>query len=147
MLTHFTGTSPEVSYSSAALAAETPLPVVLVVDDERIIADTLSLIFSRSGFTVLTAYDARSALELASSIRPDLLISDITMAPEMTGVDLALELVKAAPDCKILLFSGQAGTMDLLSNARAAGHSFTLLAKPVHPTALLARARASLSIN
>ena len=147
MLTHFTVTSPEVSFSSAALAAETPLPVVLVVDDERIIADTLSLIFSRSGFTVLTAYDARSALELAQSIRPDLLISDITMAPDMTGVDLAMELVKAVPDCKILLFSGQAGTMDLLANARAAGHSFTLLSKPVHPSALLAKARASLNVN
>ena len=132
MLTHFdVGTSPEVPFSPAAIVGETHRPVVLIVDDERIIADTLSLIFSRSGFTVLTAYDARSALDLANSVPPDLLLSDITMAPEMTGVELAMELAKTVPDCKVLLISGQTGTMDLLANARAAGHSFTLLAKPV----------------
>ena len=40
-------------------------PVVLIVDDERVIADTLSIILSRSGFSTMTAYDGESALELA----------------------------------------------------------------------------------
>ena len=139
--------SPEAPFFGQFLCEEKPRPVVLVVDDERIIADTVSLILSRNGFTVLTAYDARSALELAKSIRPELLISDITMAPEMNGVDLAVELVAAIPDCKILLFSAQVGTMDLLARARQAGHSFTLLAKPVHPIKLLEHARAFLGVR
>jgi hypothetical protein len=42
------------------------------------------------------------------------------------------------PKCKILLFSGQAGTLDLLKEARAQGHDFHLLLKPVHPSELLA---------
>ena len=46
------------------------------------------------------------------------------------------------PNCKILLISGQAATADLLERARAQGHEFEILAKPVHPTDLLAKLRA-----
>jgi hypothetical protein len=45
------------------------------------------------------------------------------------------------PNCKILLFSGQATTADLLEKARLEGHEFEILAKPVHPTDLLAKLR------
>jgi len=114
-------------------------PVVLVVDDERVIADTLSVILSRSGFAVLTAYDGESALELARVVPPELLISDVMMEPGMDGTELAIEIVKAYPDCMILLFSGHAATRDLLERARETGHNFTLLTKPVHPSDLLGR--------
>jgi len=43
------------------------------------------------------------------------------------------------PKCKILLFSGQAATAALLDDARRRGHEFEVLAKPVHPTDLLAK--------
>ena len=113
-------------------------PVVLVVDDERVIADTLAVILSNNGFAPLTAYDGKSALEIASVIPPEVLISDVVM-PEMTGIELAIAVVENVPDCKVLLFSGQASTVDLLAEARAAGRDFTTLMKPVHPTDLLAR--------
>jgi CheY-like chemotaxis protein len=114
------------------------LPVVLVVDDERIIADTLSIILSKSGFTAMTAYDGISALELAANCPPDLLLTDVMM-PGMTGIDLAIAVTQAFPKCKILLFSGQATTVDLLEKARHAGHYFAALTKPVHPTEMLKR--------
>lgn len=113
-------------------------PVVLVVDDERVIADTLAVILSNNGFAPLTAYDGESALEIATVIPPDLLISDVVM-PGMTGIELAIAVVDSIPDCKVLLFSGQASTVDLLADARAAGRDFTTLMKPIHPTDLLAR--------
>lgn len=112
--------------------------VVLVVDDERIIADTLSLILSKSGYRVLTAYDGKAALELARAVPPALLITDVVM-PGMTGIELAIMLVEVLPDCKVLLFSGQAATVDLLAAARDMGHEFTILTKPVHPTDMLRR--------
>ena len=112
--------------------------VVLVVDDERIIADTLSVILTNNGFAALAAYSGKGALEIAKTTPPDLLISDVVM-PGMTGVELAIALVKEVPDCKVLLFSGQASTVDLLAEARAAGHDFSALAKPIHPKDLLAR--------
>jgi len=126
----------EVPRRHAILPTEENRPVVLIVDDERVIADTLAIILSRNGFTTFTAYDAEEALELASVIPPELLISDVVM-PGMTGVQLAIALGELVPDCKILLFSGQAATADLLSAARAAGHDFTTLTKPVHPTEML----------
>jgi DNA-binding NtrC family response regulator len=112
--------------------------VVLIVDDERVIADTLSAILSRSGFAVMTAYNAKTALEFASITPPELLITDVAM-PGMNGIDLAISLVQSIPDCKVLLFSGQASTIDLLDKAREDGHNFNLLSKPIHPTDMLKR--------
>jgi len=113
-------------------------PVVLIVDDEKVIADTLSIILSKSGFITMTAYDGASALNLAQKTSPDLLISDVVM-PGMTGIDLAIAMKHAIPACKVLLFSGQAATVDLLEEARRLGHDFTTLTKPVHPTDMLRR--------
>jgi CheY-like chemotaxis protein len=121
-----------------AVVREKNRPVVLVVDDERVIANTLSMILSRSGFSTMTAYDGTSALELATKNRPDLLISDVVM-PGMTGVELAITVTQTVPGCKVLLFSGQAATADLLEKARHAGHDFTTLTKPIHPTDMLRR--------
>ena len=113
-------------------------PVILIVDDEKVIADTLSIILSKSGFDTFTAYDGPTALALALEITPSLLISDVVM-PGMSGIDLAISVSDALPQCKILLFSGQAATVDLLEEARRSGHNFTTLSKPVHPTDLLKR--------
>ncbi len=110
--------------------------VVLVVDDERLIADTLSLILSQSGYKVLTAYDGKTALEIARSVPPALLITDVIM-PGMTGIELAIMLVEVIPECKVLLFSGQAATVDLLAAALDMGYEFAILDKPVHPTEML----------
>jgi DNA-binding NtrC family response regulator len=44
---------------------------------------------------------------------------------------------KKVPDCKVLLFSGQASTLDLLAEARCNGHDFLALTKPIHPTTLI----------
>jgi DNA-binding response OmpR family regulator len=119
-------------------------PVVLVVDDERVIADTLSIILKKSGFSALTAYDGATALQLANTLKPDLLISDVMM-PGMTGIELAIAMKQTQPECKILLFSGQAATVDLLEDARSLGHDFTTLTKPVHPTDMLKRISECLS--
>ena len=120
--------------------------VVLVVDDERVIADTLSLILSKSGYNVLTAYDGKTALEIARSVPPALLITDVVM-PGMTGIELAIMLVEVIPDCKVLLFSGQAATVDLLAAARDIGHEFAILTKPVHPTDMLRRVKERLDVQ
>jgi CheY-like chemotaxis protein len=124
----------------ASVPSTEKLPsIVLVVDDERVIAETLSVILRKSGFAVLTALDGETALELAEIVPPDLLLSDVMMGPGMDGTQLAIEIVAAFPECKVLLFSGHAATRDLLAKAGEAGHNFTLLSKPLHPADLLAR--------
>jgi CheY-like chemotaxis protein len=113
-------------------------PVVLVVDDESVIADTLAEILTRSGYTGIAEYDGDSALETALLTPPEMLITDVVL-PGMTGIELAISIRRIFPDCKIILFSGQASTADLLASARADGHHFTLLNKPLHPQDLLLR--------
>lgn len=115
-----------------------PKPRVLVADDERVIADTLAIILNQAGYEASAVYSGTGAVEQAQSIRPDLLISDVIM-PDMNGIDAAIKIRAALPSCKILLFSGQAATADLLETARQQGHEFEILAKPVHPQDLLAK--------
>ena len=109
---------------------------VYVVDDETVIATTLTAILKQSGFDAVGFTNPLKALAAADEKSPDLLISDVVM-PQLSGIDLAIQLKEKAPACKVLLFSGQASTADLLASAREGGHDFALLSKPVHPTDLL----------
>ena len=111
---------------------------VLVVDDERVIADTLGTILGNSGYETTVAYDAQSALKQCEAVNPELVITDVIM-PGMNGVEMAMRVRDRHPACKILLISGQAATTNLLEEARRRGYDFELLAKPIHPTDLLAR--------
>jgi len=117
---------------------------VFVVDDEKTIALTLAAILSHSGFDATYYLDPLEALSLAKANPPQLVISDVVM-PGMSGIELAIEITKHCPQCKILLFSGQAQTADLLAQARLQGHDFELLTKPVPPSHLLKAIRQSLS--
>ncbi len=115
-------------------------PRVLVADDERVIADTLAVILNQSGFEARAVYSGEKALELATTFAPDMLISDVIMA-DLNGIDAAIRMRALLPGIKILLFSGQAATADLLEKARAQGYEFEILAKPVHPQDLLNKLR------
>jgi DNA-binding response OmpR family regulator len=111
---------------------------VLVVDDEHLIADTMTEILKRSGFHALCAYDGLSGLEMALEITPDVVLTDVVM-PNMNGVQLAIAIRKALPSVEIILLSGQAIINDLVERGRNQGYSFELLAKPIHPEKLLRR--------
>jgi DNA-binding response OmpR family regulator len=111
---------------------------ILIADDEHIIADTLAMILNYSGFEARAVYSGEKALEVALTFQPDMLISDVVMLG-MNGIEAAIKMCEMFPNCKVLLFSGQATTADLLEKARADGYAFDILAKPVHPRDLVAR--------
>jgi CheY-like chemotaxis protein len=110
---------------------------ILVVDDEELIAHSLREILSRAGFDTICALSGAEAIELSTEVCPDIVISDVIM-PDLDGVQTAIRIRRACPDARILLFSGQAATSDLLERARAEGHAFDLIPKPIHPARLLA---------
>jgi len=112
--------------------------IVFVVDDEALIADTLATILNNAGFQTTAFYSPEHVLKAANGASPDLLIADVAM-PGMTGIELAIEVKSQYPQCKVLLFSGQAGMADLLERARQELPEFEFLSKPVHPTDLLAK--------
>ena len=121
-------------------SSTTPRLKVLVADDEQVIANTLAIILNQAGFDARAVFSGEKAVELLDSFQPDMLISDVIMTG-MTGIEAAIITRAKLPKCKILLFSGQAATADLLEKAREQGHEFEILAKPVHPTDLLAKLR------
>jgi CheY-like chemotaxis protein len=110
---------------------------ILVVDDEEAIADTLALIFRSNGYESRMAYSAEQALELLESWQPDLAIIDVVL-PGMNGIEFAIFLKASYPDIHFLLFSGQPGAGGMLEEAKKKGHLFEILAKPLHPTFMLA---------
>jgi CheY-like chemotaxis protein len=115
-----------------------PVPRIFVVDDEHVIAATLATILHMNGFSARFFTDPVEVLAAARLDAPDLLVSDVAMRG-LSGVDLAIQIKTQYPECKILLFSGQAATLDLLKDARSQGHNFQLLQKPVHPSVMLSR--------
>jgi CheY-like chemotaxis protein len=115
------------------------LLTAFVVDDEDIIASTRRLILSNQGFYARSFIDPLEALKAAAqSVSPDLLLTDVMM-PGINGIELAKQVKARCPKCKILLFSGQSETVDLLEDAGAQGDYFEILSKPVHPRDLLAK--------
>ena len=113
---------------------------VLVVDDEALIADTIVMILNRNGFVAEAVYSGTQAIEAARRSRPELVLSDVLM-PQVDGVEAAIQIREILPETRIVLFSGQSATVEILARARARGHEFELLPKPIHPTKLIERLR------
>jgi CheY-like chemotaxis protein len=111
---------------------------VLVVDDERTVAHSIADILSLHGFETRVAYDGRQAIREVLEDCPDAIISDVIM-PRISGIEAAKAIQEMCPEARILLFSGQAATSDLLKTAEEQGYSFELLPKPVHPEVLLSK--------
>lgn len=125
------GTSPD---------SRTARPKILVVDDERLIADTICQILEGAGFDVAVAYDGWEAIEKASKFKPDQLLTDVRM-PRMNGVELAKTIRKMYPSTKILLFSAYVGVSEIILDAERQGFHFELLGKPLRPSELIKRLR------
>ena len=119
---------------------DSPSPRILVVDDEALIANTIVQILNRSGFIAEAAYGGLEAIEAARRISPEIILSDVLM-PHLDGVEAAIAIQKFLPETRIVLFSGQAATVEILARARARGYHFELLAKPLHPTQLIKHLR------
>ena len=111
---------------------------VLVIDDEKNLADTLVWILERAGFEATSAYDGESALQRLDTFQPDVVISDVIM-PGINGIEVCTRIQARFPKCHILLFSGQTATNELLGEAREHGLTWELFAKPMDPDELLAK--------
>ena len=111
---------------------------VLVIDDEPNIAKTLVWLLQDSGMETAAAFDGPEALTTIQTFSPDIVISDVVM-PGMSGIEVCEVIQKKLPHCKILLFSGQAATVDLVHSARSRGLHWDLLEKPVDPDEILAK--------
>jgi FixJ family two-component response regulator len=88
-------------------------PLIYIVGDEILVADSLAAIFRRNGLRAIPFTDPRRALSHARRIRPQLLLVDLAM-PVMSGVDLAIAMSEVAPNCRVLFSSSSPQAQRLL---------------------------------
>lgn len=119
---------------------------ILVVDDEPDVVTLIARALSTEGFDVLGAYDGISALDIAESESPDLVLLDIMM-PMMSGYEVCQQL-KANPRTNGIpvLCLSSAHTPDARENCRKAGAA-ALVLKPFTPAELIAQIRRHLPAN
>jgi CheY-like chemotaxis protein len=114
---------------------------ILVVDDNRLIADTLKLIFNANGFESEAVYSAAEGLARARTFAPSLMLCDVNM-PHESGFQLAAKMHAELPACKMLMLTADSGNFDHpdLQEIRAS-RPLQLLKKPCRPEFLLREAQ------
>ena len=121
-----------------APAQVTVMKVVLVVDDEPKIVQVVRDYLERAGYGVRVAHEGKSALALARSERPDMIILDLGL-PEMDGLDVTRELRRFSNAPLIMLTARSEETDKLIGLELGADDYVT---KPFSPKELVARVRA-----
>lgn len=114
---------------------------ILIVDDERVVLDTLVEVLQAEGFVVGQASDARSALACMSRDPVAIVLSDIRM-PDMDGMTLLREIRRLHPGADVVLMTGFA-SVDGAIEAMSAGAADYLM-KPLRPKEVVARVRSIL---
>lgn len=100
---------------------------ILIADDEPNIRRVLEAMFTKEGFTVLTAENGKRAVDLASTNTIDVLISDLIM-PDMTGVEVLRAIKELQPHCAALMVTAY-GTIKTAVDAMRLG-AFNYISKP-----------------
>jgi DNA-binding NtrC family response regulator len=100
---------------------------ILVADDEPNIRRVIEAMFSKEGYSVLTAENGKRALALASGNPVDVLISDLIM-PDMNGVELLQKVKQLHPSCAAIIVTAY-GTIKSAVEAMRYG-AYTYLQKP-----------------
>ena len=118
---------------------------ILIVDDEPLVAMTLTLIFERQGFQVDTTHDATQGLAAALLYRPDLILCDIDM-PGRSGMELMKDLSRELPGTPVLVLTGYYHALHRVYEiANGMRQKVNVLTKPCQPTELLKQAGSMLS--
>ncbi|WP_197414039.1 response regulator [Terracidiphilus gabretensis] len=127
----------ELGKTGVPMASEAGAAKILVVEDEETIAETLQKIFAIAGYECHTFFSAEKFLDQEDAgWIPDFALLDVIL-PGMDGLELAFRLQSRYPKTRITLFSGHTQTEMILKEAKKRGHDFHIVAKPIHPDALL----------
>ncbi|MFC5450614.1 response regulator YycF [Paenibacillus aestuarii] len=113
---------------------------ILVVDDEQPIADILKFNLEKEGYQVICAYDGGSAVELAFSEQPDLILLDL-MLPVKDGMDVCRE-VRSKLNTPIIMLTAKDTELDKVLGLEMGADDY--VTKPFGTRELLARVKAHL---
>jgi len=121
-------------------ASVVPMARVLVVEDDRDIADSLELFLRSDGHTTERAHDGRRALELVHAARPDLVLLDLGL-PELDGLEV-LKAIRSRSDLPVIVVTARREEVDELVGLGLGADDY--VTKPFVPRSLLARVKAVL---
>jgi ActR/RegA family two-component response regulator len=116
-----------------------PSKRVLILEDDRVITDTICIILKQLGYATRGTYTHSEAMTTAREFRPNILITSFNNLCEKNGCETALELLEFLPECRVFIWSGSAAAAPVLEDYRRRGYEFEVLAKPVCPDELLVR--------
>ncbi len=116
------------------------VPLVLVVEDEPALRETLAYNLERAGYRVLTAADGRQGLEIARRERPDALVLDV-MLPGLDGLEVT-RILRQESAVPILMLTARADEIDRVLGLEIGADDY--LTKPFSMRELLARVKALL---
>jgi two-component system OmpR family response regulator len=114
---------------------------VLVVDDETVLAEMVSMALRYEGWTIATAADGASAITAARGARPDAVVLDI-MLPDMSGLDVLRKLREQNPQLPVLLLTAKDAVEDRIAGLTAGGDDY--VTKPFSIEEVVLRLRALL---
>ncbi|MEV8017231.1 two-component system response regulator CseB [Streptomyces sp. NPDC086554] len=113
---------------------------LLLVEDDEVIRNTVRMVLERYGFTVSTAADGLTGLEIFRESQPDLLLLDV-MLPELDGIGLCRR-VRELSLAPILMMSARGDSLDVVSGLEAGADDYVV--KPIESAVLVARIRSLL---
>lgn len=109
---------------------------ILLVDDEREFAATLTERLRLRGYEALAAFSADEALAAVATTAPDVVLLDLNL-PGVRGVELLITLRQLLPRAEIILLSGHLDLSEKIEGLRL--DAFGLLFKPVEMAELIAK--------
>lgn len=107
---------------------------VLVIDDDRMVADTLAEILRLHGFSPVALYSGEDAISFVERFQPDIVLSDIRMH-QVDGIEAAQTIRQLHPECRVILFT--ASTVNTRMKAAIKQWGFEFLQRPLHPQSVL----------
>jgi len=113
---------------------------ILVVDDEKPIADILQFNLQKEGYTIYCAYDGEEALKMVEEVQPDLLILDI-MIPKRDGMEVCRE-VRKKYEMPIIMLTAKDSEIDKVLGLELGADDY--VTKPFSTRELIARVKANL---
>lgn len=118
---------------------------ILIADDEPTVANTVGMILEHAGYRTIVTHDGNDAARLIRELSPDAVLLDVIL-PGIDGIEVAIQVCRTTPNCKVVLFSGRPDAADLLAEARARGYNFEILPKPTRPQELVEKMRQLLAV-
>lgn len=113
---------------------------ILIIEDERAIADAIAHTLRREGFEATTATNGEAGLRLVAEVKPDLILLDI-MLPGMSGLDVC-RILRRTSTIPIIMLTARAEEVDMVVGLEVGADDY--VTKPFGMRALVARIRASL---